>query len=154
MKEGRICISISYKVAPWCHLSSFWILPTKRLPYTSQWLLNQIHRHCRRVWKYQRYTSFVLRLQGRKQTLQICNSFCLGWLVRRMILIHSCPYPMVTFWVMCFECNNQITQTFSVGKLPEHHCKELIPTGQVLDVLVSVIFCNDTVKLTYIEECD
>lgn len=61
---------------------------------------------------------------------------------------------VVTFGVMSFERNNQIAQAFSVGELSEHHCKELIPTSQVFDVTVSIIFCNNTVKFTSIEECD
>lgn len=53
---------------------------------------------------------------------------------------------------MSFECNNQITQTFTIGELPEHHRKELVPTSQVFDIFVSIVLCNDAVKLTSIEE--
>jgi hypothetical protein len=54
--------------------------------------------------------------------------------------------------VVCFECNNQITQALSVGKLSKHHRKELLPTSQVLDIFVAIVLCNDAVKLTSIEE--
>ena len=53
---------------------------------------------------------------------------------------------------MRFECNNQITQTFSIGKLSKHHRKELVPARQVLDIFVAIVLCNDAVKLTSIEE--
>ena len=80
-------------------------------------------------------------------SILICS--CKGWF--RYILTHA---QVVTFGVMSFERNNQIAQAFSVGELSEHHCKELIPTSQVFDVTVSIIFCNNTVKFTSIEECD
>lgn len=80
-------------------------------------------------------------------SILICS--CKRWF--RYILAHT---QVVTFGVMSFERNNQIAQAFSVGELSEHHCKELIPTSQVFDVTVSIIFCNNTVKFTSIEECD
>ena len=61
---------------------------------------------------------------------------------------------MVTFGVMNLESNNQITQTFTIGKLYEHHCKRLIPTGQVLDISVAVVLCYDAAELEAIKKFD
>ena len=55
---------------------------------------------------------------------------------------------------MSFEGDNQITQAFSVGELPEYHRKELVPAGQVLDILVAIVLYNNAVKLASIEECN
>lgn len=52
---------------------------------------------------------------------------------------------------MSLECNNQITQALTIGKLPEHHCKELIPKSQVLDIFVAIVFANKIVEMIVIQ---
>jgi uncharacterized protein (DUF1919 family) len=55
---------------------------------------------------------------------------------------------------MSFESDYQITQTFTIGKLSEHHREKLIPTGQVSDITVSVVLCNDASELEAIKKFD
>jgi hypothetical protein len=55
---------------------------------------------------------------------------------------------------MNLESNNKITQTFTIGKLSEHHSKKLIPTGQVLDISVAVVLCYDAAELEAIKKFD
>jgi hypothetical protein len=46
---------------------------------------------------------------------------------------------MVLLGPMCFKSNNQITKTLTITQLAEHHCKQLVPTGEVLHIPVAVI---------------
>jgi hypothetical protein len=55
---------------------------------------------------------------------------------------------------MSIESDYQITQTFTIGKLPEHHRKKLIPTGQVLDISVCVVLGNDATEFEAIKKFD
>jgi hypothetical protein len=55
---------------------------------------------------------------------------------------------------MGIKSDYQITQTFTIGKLSEHHCKKLIPTGQVLDISVAVVLCYDAAELEAIKKFD
>ena len=53
---------------------------------------------------------------------------------------------MVLFGPMCFKSNNQITKTLTITQLAEHHCKQLVPTGEVLHVAITIILANVVVK--------
>ena len=61
---------------------------------------------------------------------------------------------MVVFGAMGIKCNDQITQTFTIGKLSEHHRKKLIPTGQGFDISVSVVLDNDATEFEAIKKFD
>lgn len=41
-----------------------------------------------------------------------------------------------------------------IGKLSEHHRKKLIPTGQMFDISVSVVLCNDATEFEAIKKFD
>jgi hypothetical protein len=44
--------------------------------------------------------------------------------------------------------NYQISQTFPVGKLSEHHGKQLVPAGKMFYISISVIFIDYCIKNT------
>ncbi|OFX55634.1 MAG: hypothetical protein A2W86_07230 [Bacteroidetes bacterium GWD2_45_23] len=53
---------------------------------------------------------------------------------------------------MSIKSNDQISQTISVTQLTKHHCKELIPTSEMLHIFVAIILANDAVKLASIQK--
>ena len=53
---------------------------------------------------------------------------------------------------MRFDANHEISQTVSAGKLTEYHREELIPTGKVLNVLITQVFMRQTIKYTLWEK--
>ena len=59
---------------------------------------------------------------------------------------------MVLLCSMCFKSNNQISQTLSVTQLTKHHCKQLIPTCEMLHIAVSIILVNQMAKLVIVEK--
>ena len=59
---------------------------------------------------------------------------------------------MVLLCSMCFKSNNQISQTLSITQLTKHHCKQLIPTSEMLHIAVSVILVNQMAKLVIVEK--
>ena len=54
---------------------------------------------------------------------------------------------MIALLVMCLYGDNQITQTLTIAQLPEHQCKELVPTCEVLHIAVTSILVNDVTEL-------
>src|SRR5574344_1519205 len=59
---------------------------------------------------------------------------------------------MVLLYSMCFKSNNQISQTLSITQLTKHHCKQLIPTSEMLHIAVSIILANIVVKLSSVQK--
>ena len=59
---------------------------------------------------------------------------------------------MVLLCSMCFKSNNQISQTLSITQLTKHHCKQLIPTSEMLYIAISVILANIVVKLSSVQK--
>lgn len=57
---------------------------------------------------------------------------------------------MVAFLLMCIQCNNQITKTFTIAQLSEHQSKKLIPASKMLNILVAIILLYDTEKLVVV----
>ena len=63
-------------------------------------------------------------------------------------------YPkMVSFRLMSFNCHYKITKAFSVAKLSEHQCKQLVPTSKVLDILVALVLSYEVIELASIQWC-
>ena len=61
---------------------------------------------------------------------------------------------MVEFPGMSLHGYNQIPEALPIGKLTEDHCKQLIPTGIALDILVAFILGNDTIEFTSVKKLD
>ena len=59
---------------------------------------------------------------------------------------------MVLLGPMCFKSNNQITKTLTITQLAEHHCKQLVPAGEVLHVAIAIILANIVVKLSPVQK--
>jgi len=59
---------------------------------------------------------------------------------------------MIAFGLVGIKCDHQIPETFTVGKLSEHQCKQLVPAGEVLHILVAIILGYDTIELTAVEK--
>ena len=54
---------------------------------------------------------------------------------------------MITFGMMRFKSNYQISQTFTIRKLIEHQSKWLIPASEVLHIFVTIILTYNVVEL-------
>ena len=61
---------------------------------------------------------------------------------------------MVLLGPMCFKSNNQITKTLTITQLAEHHCKQLVPTGEVLHIAIAIILANVVVELSPVLKSD
>jgi hypothetical protein len=55
---------------------------------------------------------------------------------------------------MCFDGDNQVTQTLAITQLAKHQRKELVPTCEVLHITVSIVLVNDVTELVIIQECN
>ena len=53
---------------------------------------------------------------------------------------------------MCFKSNNQVTKTLAITQLAEHHCKQLVPTGEVLHITIAIILANVVVELSPVQK--
>ena len=51
---------------------------------------------------------------------------------------------------MGFKSHNHVSQTLTVTELPEHQCKKLVPTSEVLDITVSIILVNKVAELVIV----
>ena len=54
---------------------------------------------------------------------------------------------MIALLIMCLDGNNQITQTLAITQLTKHQRKELVPTCEVLHIVVTFILnlqCDGT----------
>ena len=61
---------------------------------------------------------------------------------------------MISFRRMCLCCKYNVSQAFTIGKLPEHQNSELIPTGKLLDVFVSTVLACKIVEVIPVHECN
>ena len=53
---------------------------------------------------------------------------------------------------MGFKGDYQISQALTVAELPEHQSKELIPAGEMLDIMVSIVLVNKTAELVIVQK--
>ena len=64
---------------------------------------------------------------------------------------HAFLHPeVVKLPLMSLKSDDQITQSFAVAQLTEHHRKQLIPTTETLYVSVSLILINEMAKLVVV----
>lgn len=47
---------------------------------------------------------------------------------------------------MGFQRNNQVAQAFAVAELAKYHDKQLVPAGEVLDIVVALVLANEVVE--------
>ena len=67
--------------------------------------------------------------------------------------LHTLPrVDGLTVGIVCAEWNDQITQSFAVAQLTEHHRKQLVPATETLYVSVSVVLSYDTIELTAVKK--
>ena len=59
---------------------------------------------------------------------------------------------MVLLASMCFKSNNQVAQALTITQLAKHHCKQLVPTSELLHISVSIILTNVVVKLCSVQK--
>ena len=48
---------------------------------------------------------------------------------------------------MGFKSHNQVSQALTVTELAKHQCKELVPAGEMLDILVATIFADEIIEI-------
>lgn len=53
---------------------------------------------------------------------------------------------MIGFVLVRFQYRCQVPQAFPAGNLSEHHAQQLVPTSEMPDPLVAVVFGNNPVK--------
>ncbi len=53
---------------------------------------------------------------------------------------------------MRIQSNNQIPQTYAIGKLAEHHRQQLIPTCETLHIAVSSVLAYEIVEMVTIKK--
>ena len=54
---------------------------------------------------------------------------------------------MVLLGPMGFKSDYQISKTLTITQLTEHHCKQLVPTSEVLHVAITIILANVVVNV-------
>ena len=59
---------------------------------------------------------------------------------------------VIGFGCKSLNCQDNITKTFTVGKLTEHQYAKLIIAGELLDIFVTTIFPCEIVEIIAIEE--
>ena len=59
---------------------------------------------------------------------------------------------MEALGLMGFKSHYQVSQALTVTELPEHQCGQLVPAGKMFDILVTIIFGSQTIKLATIEK--
>ena len=53
---------------------------------------------------------------------------------------------------MGFKSHYHIAQTLTVTELTEHQSKKLVPAGEVLDILVTIIFASEIIEVIPIKK--
>ena len=59
---------------------------------------------------------------------------------------------VVTLGPMGFYSHYHIAQTLTVTELAEHQCQKLVPAGEVLDILVTIIFASEIIEVIPIKK--
>ncbi len=76
--------------------------------------------------------------------IRICKSCFRYWIMSQS--------KMVLFTSMCLKGNNHIAQTLAITQLAGHHCKQLVPTRELLYVSITIVLANVVVKLCSIQK--
>lgn len=67
----------------------------------------------------------------------------------RYLLAYS---EVVALRSMRIQSNNQIPQTYTIGKLAEHHREQLIPTCETLHMAVSSVLAYEVVEMVTVKK--
>ena len=59
---------------------------------------------------------------------------------------------MIVFGCMSLGCQDNITKTFTVGKLTEHQYAKLVIAGELLNIFISTSFHYEIVEIVAREE--
>ena len=59
---------------------------------------------------------------------------------------------MEALGLMGFKSHYQVSKALTIAQLPEHQCEKLVPAGEMFDILVTIIFSSQTIKLATIEK--
>ncbi len=59
---------------------------------------------------------------------------------------------MVALGLMGFKSHYQVSQALTVTELSKHQSKELIPAGEMLDIMVSIVLVNKTAELVIVQK--
>ena len=59
---------------------------------------------------------------------------------------------MIALLIMCLDGNNQITQTLAITQLTKHQRKELVPTCEVLHIVVTFILIYNVTELVVVQK--
>jgi hypothetical protein len=57
-----------------------------------------------------------------------------------------------TLGPMGFKSHYHIAQTLTVTELTEHQSKKLVPAGEALDILVTIIFASEIIEVIPIKK--
>ena len=53
---------------------------------------------------------------------------------------------------MGFQCDNQVAQAFTVTELAKYHDKQLVPAGEVLDIMAPLVLANKVVEQASVQK--
>lgn len=59
---------------------------------------------------------------------------------------------VVALRLMSLQRNNQVAQAFAVAELAKYHDKQLVPAGEVFDIVVALVFADEVVELAPIQK--
>ena len=59
---------------------------------------------------------------------------------------------MIALQIVCLNGDNQITQTLAIAQLTEHQRKELVPTCEVLHIVVTFILIYNVTELVIVQK--
>lgn len=58
---------------------------------------------------------------------------------------------VVTLLLMSGHCIGEVSETFTIAELSEHHHQQLVPTSEMLDILIALIFTDEIVEMVTIK---
>jgi len=53
---------------------------------------------------------------------------------------------MIRFIAMGIQSNHQIPKAIPIGQLPENHAKHLIPASKMLNIFITIVLVNHSIK--------
>ena len=59
---------------------------------------------------------------------------------------------VVALRLVGLQRDNQVSQTFAVAELAKYHDKQLVPAGEVLDIVVALVLANEVVELAPVQK--
>ena len=59
---------------------------------------------------------------------------------------------MIVFLMMCLCGDSIVSHALAITQLAEHHCMQLILTGELFHVAITIILANEVVKLSPVQK--